>query len=589
MEEEEALRIALEQSALEVQATDHTDVSAALNPSTATSTGDVDDLDDLALAIKLQAEEDAKAPTSSASAVVVEDTTNDLELAKALQAQLDAEYHNEIDQQDREVNRGHSKLTIATRRQYTSSDRSEYEYQREDVPSDEEPNFSEDDDEEGFYYDKGVKCVRDASGTIVTKHNAAVSGRRNRHKMEHSFPVGFASGDLHATKGHSDIKVSNKIYNHLKRFAVKEAKQSARLHEKKDHSTAVMAMDKNTRLLVFRLVNNGNLDSVYGTVSSGKESVIFSAVGRIDPESEETEAVPLALKVFKTTLTEFTQRQQFLHGDPRYEHRVGKQHARKLVKIWAEKEWANLTRMHRAGMNCPEPVFQRKHLLAMTMIGGDSPAPKLKDVRLSERRAAKCFTALQEQMYIMYNTCKLVHCDLSQYNILYHSGKPWIIDVGQSVEITHPRSREYLYRDCVNVCKFFSTLAVEAASVPADMFRHITGERITQHEMSDYTQKIAAPGKGRIKAHEKALDMDGTSNVVLKFATPLTREDAMLYLARDGVNVSSDSMEPSSSDVDSAMDDVTMEACHQTKEKAQDTIPTNEDDDGDGDGFGTRD
>jgi RIO kinase 3 len=292
-------------------------------------------------------------------------------------------------------------------------------------------------------------------------------------------------------------------------------------------------------------------------------------LGRIDTEAvDETEIekappVPLALKVFKTTLTEFTQRQQFLHGDPRYEHRVGKQHARKLVKIWAEKEWANLTRMHRAGMNCPEPVFQRKHLLAMTMIGGESPAPKLKDVRLSSRRAERCFLALQDQMHTMYNECKLVHCDLSQYNVLYHEGKPWIIDVGQSVEITHPRSREYLYRDCVNVCSFFSGLGVTAADAPADMFHFITGESISKYEMSDYSHKIATPGKGRIKAHEKALDMEETSNVVLKFSSPLTKQDAMAYLAKDGVAVdSSDAMEPSSSDLDAddQAQDVDMEA-----------------------------
>jgi len=84
-------------------------------------------------------------------------------------------------------------------------------------------------------------------------------------------------------------------------------------------------------------------------------------------------------QVFKTTLTEFKERQQFLQGDRRFEARVGRQSARKLVKLWAEKEMANLIRMHRAGIRCPRVVLNRKHLLVMTLIGSDGrPAPKLK-------------------------------------------------------------------------------------------------------------------------------------------------------------------------------------------------------------------
>ena len=61
-------------------------------------------------------------------------------------------------------------------------------------------------------------------------------------------------------------------------------------------------------------------------------------------------------------LTEFKQRQQFLHGDRRVEDRVGRQSARKLVKLWAEKESSNLERMARAGVPCPEVVLQHKHV-----------------------------------------------------------------------------------------------------------------------------------------------------------------------------------------------------------------------------------
>lgn len=51
----------------------------------------------------------------------------------------------------------------------------------------------------------------------------------------------------------------------------------------------------------------------------------------------------------------------------------------------------------------------------------------------------------------MYKDCGLVHADLSEYNLLWHEGKVWIIDVSQSVEIENASSNDFLLRDCQNV------------------------------------------------------------------------------------------------------------------------------------------
>lgn len=55
----------------------------------------------------------------------------------------------------------------------------------------------------------------------------------------------------------------------------------------------------------------------------------------------------------------------------------------------------------------------------------------------------------------MFHTCKLVHADLSEYNILYHEEKLYIIDVSQSVEHDHPNAFNFLRTDLKNIEDFF--------------------------------------------------------------------------------------------------------------------------------------
>lgn len=82
----------------------------------------------------------------------------------------------------------------------------------------------------------------------------------------------------------------------------------------------------------------------------------------------------------------------------------------------------------------------------------------------------------------IFHECKLVHADLSEYNILYHiepsaertaqqedgHGHLYIIDVSQSVEHDHPHAFDFLRSDLHNVEEFFArrgarTLGLRAA------------------------------------------------------------------------------------------------------------------------------
>lgn len=130
-----------------------------------------------------------------------------------------------------------------------------------------------------------------------------------------------------------------------------------------------------------------------------------------------------------------------------------------MVKVWAEKEFRNLKRLHSNGIPCPEPIELRSHVLVMEYLtkGNAQPSPKLKDHPFKDVDEI-VFYYQQMLIYMrrMYQRCRLVHADLSEYNSIVHNDKLYIIDVSQSVEPEHPMALDFLRMDIRNVNDFFS-------------------------------------------------------------------------------------------------------------------------------------
>lgn len=138
-----------------------------------------------------------------------------------------------------------------------------------------------------------------------------------------------------------------------------------------------------------------------------------------------------------------------------------------MVKQWAEKEFRNLKRLHAAAIACPEPLELKSHVLVMEFLGDKRgyAYPRLRDATISEEGAENPWRSLYIQllgvMRRLFRVCNLVHADLSEYNILYHQNKLYIIDVSQSVEHEHPRALEFLRMDIKNVGDFFRRQGVD--------------------------------------------------------------------------------------------------------------------------------
>ena len=169
-------------------------------------------------------------------------------------------------------------------------------------------------------------------------------------------------------------------------------------------------------------------------------------------------------------------------GEYRFRRGYNRKNPRKMVRLWAEKELRNLRRLRAAEISCPEPLEVRENVLVMGFLGDREgwcvqemyplgaqmsdlnacrASPRLKDAEINDQSV---YTSLYSELILnirkLFHQCKLVHADLSEYNILYHEGHLFIIDVSQSVEHDHPSAFDFLRSDIKNVEDFFAKMGV---------------------------------------------------------------------------------------------------------------------------------
>lgn len=229
----------------------------------------------------------------------------------------------------------------------------------------------------------------------------------------------------------------------------------ANVKDKSDRATNEQVLDPRTRIILFKMIGRGVIYEVNGCVSTGKEANVYHA---LTPESTH-----LALKIYKTSILIFKDRDKYVTGEYRFRRGYSRRNPRKMVRLWAEKEMRNLKRLISAGIRCPEPIEVRENVLVMSFIGDKEgwASPRLKDAQLSVSECSGLYEELVLIMRTMFHQCKLVHADLSEYNILYHEAHLWIIDVSQSVEHDHPSAFDFLRNDIKNVEEFFGRLGVK--------------------------------------------------------------------------------------------------------------------------------
>jgi RIO kinase 1 len=261
-----------------------------------------------------------------------------------------------------------------------------------------------------------------------------------------------------------------KVEKWLKREETPLPKGKRKNKDYRDRKTELSVLDILTLETLYKFSKRGLLKALGGPISSGKEAVIFHAIG-----AEEEE---LAIKMYKVNTSNFNAMLDYIIGDPRFENI--KRDRRSIVSAWARKELKNLKRAFDAGVKVPRPIAIDKNVLMMEFIGRDGvAAPRLRDIPVdilkTDFELEELFLRIISYIQIMYEKGTMVHADLSEFNILMKGYverefegvdveiEPVIIDMGQATLLQHPNADAFLLRDVRNIVTFFNKLGLDCS------------------------------------------------------------------------------------------------------------------------------
>lgn len=130
---------------------------------------------------------------------------------------------------------------------------------------------------------------------------------------------------------------------------------------------------------------------------------------------------------------------------------------------WLLYEYEALQTLYDAGAAVPEPLGVGPNAILMGYVGdGHSAAPSLHSVSLARPAARRLFDQVVENIALMLR-CRLIHGDLSAFNILYWEGEITLIDFPQVVLADrNPAAHSILRRDVARICDYFTRQGVNA-------------------------------------------------------------------------------------------------------------------------------
>ncbi|KAE9622041.1 hypothetical protein Lal_00032392 [Lupinus albus] len=341
-------------------------------------------------------------------------------------------------------------------------------------------------------------------------HSSTFQPLSNRNQK---FSHHIRASPLEEWEGRMNVGMSNSVTTAIRESVRHMAIGKTKTTEKADRATVEQAIDPRTRMVLFKMLNRGVFRDINGCISTGKEANVYHAT--------KSDGHELAIKIYKTSVLVFKDRDRYVQGDYRFRNGYCKHNPRKMVKTWAEKEMRNLMRLKAAGLRCPTVYLLRLHVLVMEFIGKDGwAAPRLKDAALSLDKLREGYFEMIIAMRTLYQKCKLVHGDLSEYNILYYEGHLYIIDVSQAVDPDHPHALDFLREDCVHVSDFFKKNGVAVMTI-RELFDFIVDASIADDAVDSYLEEV----QRKISARDVSAEDEIADSVFVQSFIPKTLED----------------------------------------------------------------
>ena len=238
-----------------------------------------------------------------------------------------------------------------------------------------------------------------------------------------------------------------------------DLKRKKKIDDSGKRAAIESVLDERTIFNLRKLLDKGIITKIEGTISAGKEANVYLAY--------DLNGIEVAVKIYKIDTNTSKWMRKYILGDPRFKKIPN--NISKIIFLWASKEYKNLMRAYKANLSVPKPIYIKNNILIMEYIGFESiPAPLLKDIK-KPRDPVNLFNEILNFIKLLYNKAKLVHGDLSEFNILYHNQKPVVIDISQGVAIQHPKAEVYLARDIKNIFHFFNKLGIDTPN-PTDFY-----------------------------------------------------------------------------------------------------------------------
>jgi RIO kinase 1 len=237
----------------------------------------------------------------------------------------------------------------------------------------------------------------------------------------------------------------NKAAARADRWLSKYERKSRFLNKmSEDYDVFDNVFDMPTLMTINELRSDGIIQYMKSSLAAGKESKVYLAVA---PDGSLR-----IVKIYLTVSAEFKKRMQYIAGDPRFSDiKLG---SRSLIMTWARKEFKNMWTAHTVGVRVPLPIAVKKNVLVMEFVcdSEGNPMPALAN---AEEITLNDYQQVIEQMTMLYQKAKLVHADLSEYNIFKTDLGIMLFDFGSAVDIQHPNSKQFLLRDVLNINRFF--------------------------------------------------------------------------------------------------------------------------------------